>query len=426
MRHSGCTMKCSPLTLVPHIFLKNDCECHRSCSLKIRTIARLILGLVLALVSALSFVFLAAPISYAIGGTLALAAIVILIITLVVALLAKSKVLPIPNELQKIIYNRYPKEVFYFVKTHSLTVNELKIFINCWKSGTDLPPNLHKKAEAFGIDILKSIDLTLFPEFEEILLQNCPLYWLSHFIDKTESVAGEIGLNKTQKVYGLLGPLAFHKGYTTIFHSYTRPLLTLISESQYKFLYSKASKNQWDSPSVKKTCEEIFKELPHNMIFRKDVQGISQFLFLFFSHGITWEQAQMIQLINPDNWKMLCQFDKAGGHCSMATFGGFLNTETNMFDPVSSNYEPTVNFMTWKELKVLLEKVKESPMHPASALVQKICVNTTHHQNLLKRWQFVRNTSSQWTSSLPQYAFHAQTYKLEKKIESSLPIRSSL
>ncbi|ETR80235.1 hypothetical protein X556_0437 [Chlamydia pneumoniae B21] len=119
-------MKCSPLTLVPHIFLKNDCECHRSCSLKIRTIARLILGLVLALVSALSFVFLAAPISYAIGGTLALAAIVILIITLVVALLAKSKVLPIPNELQKIIYNRYPKEVFYFVKTHSLTVDELK------------------------------------------------------------------------------------------------------------------------------------------------------------------------------------------------------------------------------------------------------------------------------------------------------------
>ncbi|WP_100934698.1 DUF1389 domain-containing protein [Candidatus Chlamydia corallus] len=418
-------MNCNSLTSIPHTFLKNNCESCISCSLKNRTIIQLILGIFLALTSALTFVFLSAPISYAVGGTLALAAITVLIVTLVMALAKPTKVAPISNQLLNIIYNRYPRKVFDFVKAQSLTVDELKIFISCWKSDSNLPPRLNKKAEAFGIEILEAIDLTPFPNFEDILLRYCPLHWLFHFISKTECVGQEPALSAEQKIYGLLGPLAFHRGYTTIFHPFTRPLLSLISEKDYAILSNQACKNKWNVPVVKKICEEIFrqfkssklnKEVPYSMTFQKDLAGISQFLFLFFSHSMTWEQALMIQLLDPENWKIFCQFDRSKGHCSMAAFGGFLITETNMLNPQSPNYEAGVDFLTWEEFNDLVEKGKKSPLYPATALIQNICSMTRQHQNLLKRWQLVRNKENKLrTSEMPQYNFNSKMFTLEKK-----------
>ncbi|SPN73492.1 Protein of unknown function (DUF1389) [Chlamydia serpentis] len=410
-------MSCNPITSVSHTLLKNDCLCHKSYSLKHRTIARLVLGLLLALASVPLFIFLSAPISYAVGGTLALVALIVLIITLVKAVAKPSKVHPISKALLDIIYNRYPRKIFDFVKAEFLTVSEFKTFIGCLKSGLNLPLHLNKKAEAFGLASLETIDPTYLPEFEELLLNYCPLHWLFHFISKTQPLSWEALLSKEARTYNFLGPMACHKGHTTIFHPFIRPLISLISEEDYSTLLNLAQNNQWNTPLVEKVSKKLLKKREissYSLGISKSYTSISQLLFLFFSHHVTWEQAKLLNLLSEEQWSLLHRLDNSTGHLQIAMFGGYLLTQTEMLNPDSLQYEPVLDYLTWEELKILGGKGDPSRLKDGCTLLQDLCSITKQHQNFLTRKHDIKRKMNEVLSTLPIYNFNMKLGKREK------------
>ncbi|WP_100934696.1 DUF1389 domain-containing protein [Candidatus Chlamydia corallus] len=359
------------MTIIPHALFKNHCECHTSCSLSSRTVLRVAIASLFCIGALVALGCLSAPISYIVGGVLALVALVILALVILALIFGEKKLPPtpriIPESFAEVIGETYSPGIAAFVKEQQLTLAEFRQFsiallcnISVEEKIKQLSSELQTKIKNYGINKLEDdLAKNTWPVFEDILNQSCPMYWLQKFISAGDpKVCQDLGLPKECYGYYWLGPLGHSTAKSTIFYNAMRNILGKLTKEDITLLQNKALQGQWDDEAVKEVIYRIHNTYAKQGVLTKEV--ISKELLLLSLHGYSFDQIQLITQLPQDTWESLCYMDNGTAYnLQLCVLGGALSSQ-NLLEETSKDFDINICLFVMKDLKEKVEVFKTS------------------------------------------------------------------
>ncbi|WP_407365729.1 DUF1389 domain-containing protein [Chlamydia pecorum] len=360
------------------VFKNNDLSRKNSCLLlaKIAVVVAIVLAAILAVACLMS------PISYIVGGTLGIAALAILAVTLVPEIKRAPKNLP--QGFLNVVKSTYPDVVYNLLVKEHLTLSEfravLNILENTKKSGdlesllSGLPEGLARKILRFGVKNLEQgVQGVELQPLEPFLRKHCPFYMLNTLINMgNENILRSRGCDDKYRGCYWLGAAALCGGDNLLglFDLRVPNIMKLLDKKDFDVLKQHASSSvslSWNSQD--KNVQEIISKLADKckgvqlevtsknaslgvQCLPLDKEDIGKVLHRLCWVGYSWEQLQLV--VDMDKfgyWPWFCFFDGLGRMGKNLCFVVGLLCMEGILDETSAACSPEVLLMTLDEIK---------------------------------------------------------------------------
>ncbi|ETR80247.1 hypothetical protein X556_0432 [Chlamydia pneumoniae B21] len=266
----------------------------------------------------------------------------------------EPKELLIPKKIMELIQEHYPSIVVDFIRDQEVSIYEIHHLISILNKTSvfdKAPVYLQEKLLQFGIEKFKDVHPSKLPNFEEILLQHCPLHWLGRLVypmvpDVTPGTYG----------YYWCGPLGLYENAPSLFERRSLLLLKKMSFGEFALLEDGLKKNTWSSSELVQIRQNLFtryyadKEEVDEAELNADYEQFNSLLHLIFSHKLSWKQVQLFQYMNESGWDWLCDFDSQGEGFQLSRLVGLLHSSWALYEAKEQFYLPEVSLLTWEEL----------------------------------------------------------------------------
>ncbi|CAG9046643.1 hypothetical protein NVRI1_01008 [Chlamydia abortus] len=294
----------------------------------------------------------------------------------------------IPFGFRYVIKSEFPKVFFDLVTKQDLKLanfRELLIYIHDCRESQEtslrnhlhkLSPQLKKILEDFGVDNLDSeVNGQHLPSLDNLLIENCPLYWMKRFIELGNKNVLRENLEKYNRgysgIYWFCELDAIRQSVTprtehgTIFLLQSYGLAQELRHEEYVFLMDQVKNHTWDHRQVTAVVDRLLinaqgdysrymgekdkVELLSELRVTFTEESIKELIFRICSHGISWEQLQLIRSTSLASWQFLCWLDQSAPH------GGIrILARSFLGDFISENslrYESNIALATYSECK---------------------------------------------------------------------------
>lgn len=294
----------------------------------------------------------------------------------------------IPFGFRCVIKSEFPKAFFDLVTTQDLkfaNFRELLIYIHDFRESNDisirnnlckLSPQLKKALEDFGVDNFNTeINGQYLPSLNNLLIENCPLYWMKRFIELGNKNVLRENLEKYNRGYSgtywfceldsIRRPVSPRTEHGTIFLLQSYGLVQELSQEEYVFLMDQVKNHTLDNQQVTAVVDRLLihaqgdysryiaekdkVELLSELRVSFTEESIKELIFRICSHGFSWEQLQLIRSTSLASWQFLCWVDRSAAHGGMrilarSFLGDFINEN-------SHKYESNIALATYSECK---------------------------------------------------------------------------
>ncbi len=153
----------------------------------------------------------------------------------------------LPEKFLLLIEKYYPRVIVSICIEKNLEIQELRAVISGIASGVFTYPSreCQRKVETFGIKRLQEgCQGKKIPDLEDLLLQNCPAYFVHKFITLGDThIPKEKGMSP--EVYWT-SPLGFDEDQRSVFDVGTWLFANTASEKEYLTLFKSAQNNTWE------------------------------------------------------------------------------------------------------------------------------------------------------------------------------------
>lgn len=294
----------------------------------------------------------------------------------------------IPLGFRQVIKSKFPKVFFDLVTTQDLniiTFRELVTSVCNFREfeNSSIRNNLDKLSSqlreaiiAFGVDNLdREINNQDIFNLDNLLIENCPLYWMQRFIELGSSEVLEG--NEIRQDWQYSGDYWFselgliHQSSDnslkpqTIFNLHLYGIVQEVSESEYSCLMNHARNGHWNHQAIEAIVDRLLivcqgdysryinekdqDKISNELRIEFTEEGVRNLLLCMCLHGLSWEQLQLIRSTPISSWQFLFWIDRStpeGGMRSLAR--GFLG---DFIDESHPNYEPGIALSTYSEYK---------------------------------------------------------------------------
>ncbi|AFS24724.1 DUF1389 domain-containing protein [Chlamydia psittaci] len=363
--------------IILHSLFKNDCRCHASYSFDKRVQDRMTIAIVMAVISSISLllalipaIIMSNPIGFiwvGIFGSIALALFVFAILTNYL----RSN---LPKGLKETFKDTYPPVFYDFIEKKQLTIQEIRLLLDALEQASldrdmsfhnylgrftqKLKIALNKHGISEFVDSLEQIDLA---SLDLVLIQHCPLYWLRKFIQSASEIPERdfiTGASYEEIASYWLGTSGCCHNAGTIFSENVYLLAQTVSKEDYEKFSFHVQNNDWNNEElaaekqrVAEDCLELKREHDENAVV-DDARFLSEMqntLLEICTHGICWEQLNLVRCVSPDDWGYFCALD--GNKQRIRKFAvpclGEVSNEKHHL------YEPMISLTTWQDIRAL-------------------------------------------------------------------------
>ncbi|WP_375793334.1 DUF1389 domain-containing protein [Chlamydia sp. 12-01] len=326
---------------------------------------------------------------------------------------SQPKYIQIPLGFRQVIKSKFSRVFFDLVNTKDLTITrfrELIRFIYNFRESRETSikneldtPSLQLKdvLEDYDIENLDSaINGEGIPNLDNLLVENCPLYWMKHFIELgNDNILIENGVKRNWRYSGAywfseLGlihqPIDNKMEQTTLFNLYLYGLVQELSQEEYSCLMNHSRNNTWDHQDVTSIVDKLViycqgdyrrymsekdKTCSGELRVEFTEEEVRNLLLRMCLHGLSWNQLQLIRSTPLSSWKFLSWIDKSTPMGGMRMLAGcFLRDFINESNP---NYESNIALTTHSELKNIT-RYKKLMDQPETNTFKNICCYLNH------------------------------------------------
>ncbi|EQM62738.1 hypothetical protein H359_0492 [Chlamydia ibidis 10-1398/6] len=351
---------------------------------------------------------------------------------------SKEKKLLIPEKFSNILQVHYPEVFSEVIKNNKVTIKEVReilSYVDSIKNHGNISEihnsSLRKKFRdpLLLLDRVRSYNNAQpYVHIDNVILQNCPLYWLSKFISlgRQDSLTshGIVPTPKTMLLYwtSTLGlPIRCNRDYfvrETIFNTTIYEVVKKLTYEQFNILENFVHRNAWNDCKVNNIINSLLgdgdqvdlnnqtlNDLQSKVTSMKNYKNI---LLLTILHGFSWNQLQMIKALDVDKWDFWCWLDRSADYRGGVQIFGryFLNHFMNEDSP---HYNPGVSLTTYEELLLITRQSREQKTDNLRG-VRDVCV---HLQKKIDTSMPVESnyayTSLLESSSFPRYVVDLNT-----------------
>ncbi|WP_276816056.1 DUF1389 domain-containing protein [Chlamydia gallinacea] len=326
----------------------------------------------------------------------------------------------IPSGCLQVICDNYPLVIGDLCKQERLTIQELRQVLSILGGSGDLgleniSIDLRKKLDSFGWErVVQSCEGSTLPSLDDELTRSCCLYFLKRFIDLGPKDI-PISEGMAPEVYWMSNPGLVDVPLSAV--GVTSWLLaSVVTEEEYKSLREDARSNNWGDEQQQK-CRDLVARA--RIFFRSQSEILSETLVprvcwcrYFFSHGMSWEQIQLIKGLSCDQALFFGGDDESKG-CfdSVRTVNDWICFLPQIFpylDESSPKYDPGVALITWQEFQTAMAKENKKIFKKRTEGYAKRAVFAL---NILNRYAYytkfspvpLSSLSDQWKVCLYEY-----------------------
>ncbi|QXE27067.1 DUF1389 domain-containing protein [Chlamydia buteonis] len=362
--------------IILHSLFKNDCRCHASYSFDKRVQDRMTIATVMTIISSISLllalipaIIMSNPIGFIWAGIFGSMALALFVFAILTNYLRSN----IPKGLKETFKDKYPPIFCDFIEKKQLTIQEIRLLLDALEQASlDRDMSFHKYLGKFTqklkialnkygisefVDGLEQIDLA---SLDLVLIQHCPLYWLRKFIQSASEVPERdlTGASYEEIASYWLGKSGCCNNAGTIFSENVYLLAQTVSKEDYEKFSFYVQNNDWNNQElatekqrVVEDCLELKREHNENAVVdvTSFLSGIKNTLLEICTHGICWEQLNLVRCVNPDDWDCLCALD--GNKQRIRKFAVPCLGEVS--DEKHHLYEPMIALITWQDIREL-------------------------------------------------------------------------
>ncbi|WP_348662762.1 DUF1389 domain-containing protein [Chlamydia vaughanii] len=286
--------------------------------------------------------------------------------------------IPIPEGFLRVVKEKFPSVIYDLCVSQLLTISQLRSVLEGIKENdfTSMSADVNKKLEAFGVRNLQrecqGVDL---PTLDEVLMQNCPFFFLKSFIDQGPREIPEAEGMSPETYWtscaGLLqeGDILFDEGSWIFAH--------VVFREEYEQLVHHAREGSWHEVSIgdqalveqiKSRIEASVNELSkRQQLLALQVVYNPLRLQSLCMHGMSWEQMLILRGVGISccGFLMECEIK---GEC-LPKLARTMSVIYPHLNETSPNYDPDTALLTWKEWQAGLgthESTEEGNCHEAT------------------------------------------------------------